>query len=91
MTCPLDNSGQDGCLIDGTKLGKSEECSPDANSCGTIIVDDDTAPIRYSRGCGSGKDGCEHLDIRLDDKIYPARICFCSTGDDCNTKVWFEK
>lgn len=88
-TCPFDASGKDDCLIDGSKLGQSLGCPPEANACGTLLIDDVTAPLRYNRRCAlnNGKDGCVKVNVRAEGKIYPGRQCFCSTGDDCNTNV----
>ena len=95
--CPFDNSGKDECMINGSKLGIAMGCPSIANACGTLIVDDDTAPIRYNRMCAlsKGEDGCFKVKLNVEGKIYPGRQCFCSTGNNCNTVrsifVWIKK
>ena len=55
------------------------------------FLDDETAPIRYNRRCASNNgldDGCTKANIEMPDgTVYPGRVCFCTSGDDCNTEV----
>lgn len=87
--CPYTRTGKDECLMDGTDLGRSMECSGDNNACESLIIDSDTAPIRYNRRCGisPGSDGCKHVQVRFQGQDYPGRICFCTSGSDCNINV----
>jgi len=90
-TCPFSSSGEDKCLTDGAELGESTECNNFQNACETLAIDDVTAPLRYNRRCArnvGGEDGCQEANIQLPDgELYPGRVCFCSTGDNCNTEV----
>merc|ERR1712080_185856 len=89
-TCPFTSSGEDLCLTDGAELGESRECNSFQNACETLAIDDETAPLRYNRRCArsTGEDGCTEANIQTPDgNVYPGRICFCTTEDNCNTIV----
>jgi len=87
--CPFTSTGNDKCLVDGSQFGKSMGCYSVENACLTLIVDDNTAPIRYNRRCGESnlEDGCVKVNLTLAGITYPGRACSCTTGDNCNTKV----
>merc|ERR1711894_415537 len=90
-TCPYTGSGEDECLTSSDSLGESTECSGGLqNACETLAIDDESAPLRYNRRCAHnfGSDGCQEANIQTPDgNTYPGRVCFCSSGDNCNTEV----
>lgn len=88
-TCPFTGSGEDKCLTSSDDLGESAACNTFQNACETLAIDDESAPLRYNRRCArSTEDGCTEANIQTPDgNTYPGRICFCTSGDDCNTEV----
>jgi hypothetical protein len=87
-TCPFTASGEDKCLFGADDLGQKGDCSGFQDSCETLAIDDESAPLRYNRRCarlGANALGCTEVQISTPDgETYPGRICFCQE-DDCNT------